>query len=121
MGEIHRSDALNRLSDADLAKPKRLGVHAVYDLRMESERASAPDRVPAGASCTVAADAATLAAMPPAGAAVHKPLLDVRPEYLNSGFDEVRAEYGDFRSYLKDGLHLDARELRDLKRELLAG
>ncbi|MFE2300086.1 tyrosine-protein phosphatase [Streptomyces sp. NPDC059445] len=216
MGEIYRSDALNKLSDADLAKLGRLGIHAVYDLRMESERSSAPDRVPSGASYTVAdvlagsstltamptteaeavkmmvdgekfmvsgdsaraayttvyagaadgdgvlyhctagkdrtgwssaalltalgvprstvmndylasntyraaANAATLAAMPPAQAAVYKPLLDVRAEYLNSGFDEVRAQYGDFRSYLKDGLHMDARELRDLKRELLVG
>ncbi|WP_392973329.1 tyrosine-protein phosphatase [Streptomyces sp. LN245] len=48
-------------------------------------------------------------------------MLDVRPECLDSGFDEVRAEYGDFRSYLEDGLHIDAGELRDLKRELLAG
>ncbi|MEU9136305.1 tyrosine-protein phosphatase [Streptomyces sp. NPDC048404] len=44
-----------------------------------------------------------------------------RPEYLGSGFDEVRAKYGDFPSYLNDGLHIDAREPRDLKRELLAG
>ncbi|MFD5640020.1 tyrosine-protein phosphatase [Streptomyces sp. NPDC127077] len=216
MGEIYRSDALNKLSDADLAKLRRLGIHAVYDLRMASERSSAPDRVPSGASYTVAdvlagsstltampateaeavemmvdgekfmvsgdtaraayttvyagaadgggvlyhctagkdrtgwssaalltalgvprstvtndylasntyraaVNAATLAAMPPAQAAVYKPLLDVRAEYLNSGFDEVRAQYGDFRSYLRDGLHIDARELRDLKRELLVG
>ncbi|MFJ6832541.1 tyrosine-protein phosphatase [Streptomyces sp. NPDC091209] len=216
MGEIYRSDALNKLGDADLAKLKRLGIHAVYDLRMESERASGPDRVPAGASYTVAdvlagsptftslpateadavkmmvdgekfmvsgdtaraayttvyagvaagdgvlyhctagkdrtgwssaalltalgvprstvmndylasntyraaANAATLAMMPPAQAAVYKPLLDVRPEYLNSGFDEVHARYGDFSGYLRKGLRIDSGELRDLKRELLVG
>ncbi|OQQ17372.1 hypothetical protein B0675_09755 [Streptomyces sp. M41(2017)] len=216
MGEIYRSDALDKLTAADLAKLERLGIHAVYDLRMGSERSSAPDRVPSGATYTVAdvlagspaysamptteaeavgmmvdgekfmvdgdsaraafgtvyagaahgdgvlyhctagkdrtgwssaalltalgvpratvmndylasntyraaANAAALASMPPAQAAVYKPLLDVRAEYLNSGFDEVRSTYGDFGSYLRKGLHIDSGELRDLRRELLVG
>ncbi|MFF0140724.1 tyrosine-protein phosphatase, partial [Streptomyces sp. NPDC005227] len=216
MGEIYRSDALDKLTAADLAKLKRLGIHAVYDLRMESERSTAPDRVPSGATYTVAdvlagspaysamptteteavkmmvdgekfmvsgdsaraafstvyagaadgdgvlyhctagkdrtgwssaalltalgvprdtvmndylasntyraaANAAALASMPPAQAAVYKPLMDVRAEYLNSGFDEVRSTYGDFGSYLRKGLHIDSEELRDLRGELLVG
>ncbi|KOV66304.1 tyrosine-protein phosphatase [Streptomyces sp. MMG1121] len=218
MGEIYRSDALNKLTDADLAKLHRLGIHAVYDLRTQSERTSGPDRVPAGAAydvadvlagspafsamptsaddavkmmvdgekfmvgggtaraaygavyagvadegqhglvyhCTAgkdrtgwssaalltalgvprrtvmddylasntyraAANAATLAAMPPAQAEIYKPLLDVRPEYLDSGFDEVQAAYGSFGTYLRKGLGIDGHELRELKKELLVG
>ncbi|MFE6038549.1 tyrosine-protein phosphatase [Streptomyces sp. NPDC056452] len=54
MGEIYRSDALDRLTAADLAKLRRLSVRTVFDLRMESERDAAPDRVPAGATHVVA-------------------------------------------------------------------
>ncbi|KJK57153.1 tyrosine-protein phosphatase [Saccharothrix sp. ST-888] len=68
-----------------------------------------------------AANAATLAKLPPAYQAVYKPLLDVCPEYLNAGFDEVQSEFGAFDSYLKDGLGLDRRTLRDLRHDLLAG
>ncbi|MGW6885124.1 tyrosine-protein phosphatase [Streptomyces goshikiensis] len=68
-----------------------------------------------------AANEAILSHLPAAQAAVYKPLLDVRPEYLNSGYDEVKATYGTFDRYLKDGLGIDARELKELKRDLLAG
>ncbi|MFJ3700884.1 MULTISPECIES: tyrosine-protein phosphatase [unclassified Streptomyces] len=218
MGEIYRSDALDKLTTADLAKLRRLSVRTVYDLRMESERSAAPDRVPAGATHVVAdvlagsptftampttpeegvammvegekfmvsgdtaktayrtvfggitddsshavvfhctagkdrtgwanaalltalgvpratvmadylasndyraeANAAALASMPAAQAAVYKPLLDVRPEYLNSGFDEVRERFGSFGGYEKKALGLDAGDVRDLKRDLLVG
>ncbi|OIJ69817.1 tyrosine-protein phosphatase [Streptomyces mangrovisoli] len=218
MGEIYRSDALDKLTAADVAKLRRLGIHTVYDLRMSSERTAAPDVVPTGATyhvadvlagsstytampttedeavqmmvdgekfmvsgasaqaaysevyagvadrkahgvvyhCTAGKDrtgwssaalltalgvprstvtsdylasntyrasvnAATLAAMPAAQAKVYKPLLDVRAEYLNSGFDEVAAKYGSFGSYLKKGLGIDSHELRELKQELLVG
>ncbi len=67
------------------------------------------------------ANAAALAAMPAAQATVYKPMLDVRAEYLNSGFDEVEEVYGSFAGYEKKGLGLDARELRRLKAELLVG
>ena len=218
MGEVYRSDALDKLTDADLAKLRRLSIRTVYDLRMESERAAGPDRVPAGASHVVAdvlagspaftamptteaegvammvdgekfmvggdtaktayrtvfdgitddraravvfhctagkdrtgwanaalltalgvprttvmadylasndyraeANAAALASMPPAQAAVYKPLLDVRPEYLNSGFQEVGERFGSFSSYERRALGLDAKDIRDLKRDLLVG
>lgn len=218
MGEIYRSDALNLLTPDDLAKLQRLGIRTVFDLRMESERAKDPDRVPAGAThvvadvlegtptftampktpveaaammvegnrfmvsgdtakaaytsvfdgiaderrhgvlfhCTAgkdrtgwnnaalltalgvpeetvmadylasntfraAANEAMLSHLPAPQAAVYKPLLDVRPEYLDASFTEVREEYGSFRSYLKQGLGIDAHELKDLKRDLLVG
>ncbi len=216
MGEIYRSDALDKLTAADLAKLRRLGIRVDYDLRMSSERAAAPDRVPAGTSyvvadvlagsdtfvtmpkteaeavammvdgekfmvsgesakaaygtvfedlvqgdgvlfhCTAgkdrtgwanaalltalgvpretvmsdylasndyraAANAAALAHMTPEQAKVYKPLLDVRAEYLNSGFAEVSSEYGSFRAYEKEGLGLSRGELAELKRELLVG
>ncbi|MHB9753171.1 tyrosine-protein phosphatase [Streptomyces sp. BYX5S] len=214
MGEVYRSDALDKLTDADLAKLKRLGIDTDYDLRTASERQSAPDRVPSGTSYEVAdvlagsdmtttmptteagavemmtsgekfmvsgdsakaayekvfagiasgdsalfhctagkdrtgwanaalltalgvprdtvmtdylasndyraeANAAALAAMTPEQAKVYKPMLDVRAEYLNSGFAEVREKFGSFRAYEKKALGLDAGELRRLKRELL--
>ncbi|MFE9043177.1 tyrosine-protein phosphatase [Streptomyces sp. NPDC007818] len=216
MGEVYRSDALDKLTDADLAKLRRLGVRTVLDLRMESERAAAPDRVPAGARhvvadvlagtgtftamprtpaeaeammiegnrfmvsgdtakaayatvldelaegdgvlfhCTAgkdrtgwaeaalltalgvpeetvmadylasntyraAANEAVLSHLPPAQAAVYKPLLDVRPAYLNASFDQVERDFGSFRAYLRDGVDLTPRELKSLKRELLTG
>ncbi|MFF6899945.1 tyrosine-protein phosphatase [Streptomyces hydrogenans] len=218
MGEVYRSDALDRLTDADLAKLRRLGVRTVLDLRMESERAAAPDRVPAGATHTVAdvlagsgtftsmpkspaeaeammtggnrfmvsgdtakaayatvldeiadgdgdgvvfhctagkdrtgwaeaalltalgvpeetvmadylasntyraaANEAVLSHLPPDRAAVYKPLLDVRPGYLNASFDEVREEFGSFRAYLREGVAVDAHQLKALKRDLLVG
>ncbi|MER7173541.1 tyrosine-protein phosphatase [Streptomyces mesophilus] len=216
MGEIYRSDSLEKLTDADLAKLRRLGIRVDYDLRMESERTAAPDRVPAGTRYVVAdvlagsdafvsmpkteteavammvdgekymvsgdtaktayrtvfdglvegdgalfhctagkdrtgwagaalltalgvprdtvmsdylasndyraeANAAALDHMTPEQAKVYKPLLDVRAEYLNAGFDEVSAEFGSFRAYEKKGLGLSPAELRDLKRELLVG
>ena len=218
MGEVYRSDALNHLTDADVAKLERLGIRAVYDLRMQAERTADPDRVPSGATYTVAdvigdsgafttmpkseaeavqmmvegekvfvsgnsaraaysavyagvadesqhgvlyhctagkdrtgwssaalltalgvpretvmadylasntyraaANEAILSQLPPAQAKVYKPLLDVRPEYLNSGYEEVHEEYGSFNSYLREGLGIDARDLRELKSELLVG
>ncbi|MFD7100318.1 tyrosine-protein phosphatase [Streptomyces xanthophaeus] len=218
MGEIYRSDALDKLTANDLAKLQRLRVRTVFDLRMQDERTKAADKVPAGAAyvvadvfagsgsfqtlpkspdeavksmidaekamvsgaggkkaytqvfegiqndrsrsvlfhCTAgkdrtgwanatlltalgvpqetvmadylasndyrkAANDAILSHLPPQQAAVYKPLLDVRPEYLNSGYDEVEAAYGSFDRYLKDGLGIDARELKRLKKDLLVG
>ncbi|GAA4808709.1 tyrosine-protein phosphatase [Streptomyces ziwulingensis] len=218
MGVVYRSDAWDKLTDADLAKLRRLGIEVDYDLRMTSERTAAPDRLPRGVAyvsanvsgdaggggwsmpttaegavqmmidgeksmvssdtgkaaytkvfngiaddadgsvyhCTAGKDrtgwasatlltalgvpratvmkdylasndyraeanAAALAAMPAAQAAVYKPMLDVRAEYLNSGFAEVADAYGSFGTYTKKALGLDAKELRHLKAELLVG
>ncbi|MGW6710051.1 tyrosine-protein phosphatase [Streptomyces sp. NPDC054956] len=218
MGEIYRSDALDKLTDNDLAKLQRLRVKTIFDLRMESERAKDADKVPAGAKyvvadvfagspsfqtmpkspdeavramadaeramvggeggkkaytqvfegmerdrdravlfhCTAgkdrtgwagatlltalgvpgetvmadylasndyrkAANDAILSHLPAAQAAVYKPMLDVRPEYLNAGYAEVTAKYGTFDRYLKDGLGIDSRELKQLKKDLLVG
>ncbi|MDG4858864.1 tyrosine-protein phosphatase [Streptomyces sp. T-3] len=219
MGEVYRSDALDKLTADDLAKLRRLGIRTVFDLRMEKERTDAPDRVPSGARhvvadvfagspafatmpktaaeaeqamidaekvmvsgegaksaytkvfqgfedtdpnsavlfhCTAgkdrtgwadaalltalgvprgtvmadylasndyrrAANEAALAHLPAEQAKVYKPLLDVRAEYLDSGFAEVQNSYGSFRTYLNKGLGIDGRELRDLKRDLLIG
>ncbi len=65
--------------------------------------------------------AATLAQLPPAYQAIYKPLLDVRSEYLAAGFDEVQRKFGSFDGYLKSGLGLDKRDLRDLRSQLLVG
>ncbi|MFB7254995.1 tyrosine-protein phosphatase [Streptomyces nojiriensis] len=218
MGEVYRSDALDKLTDNDLAKLQRLRVRTVFDLRMEDERTKAADKVPTGAAyvvadvfagsgsfqtmprtpdeavkamvdaeramvsgaggkkaytqvfegierdrsrsvlfhCTAgkdrtgwagaalltalgvpretveadylasndyrkAANDAILSHLPAQQAAVYKPLLDVRPEYLNAGYDEVKVKYGSFDRYLKDGLGIDARELKELKKDLLVG
>ncbi|MEU9253877.1 tyrosine-protein phosphatase [Streptomyces sp. NPDC048270] len=218
MGEVYRSDALDKLTGSDLAKLQRLRVRTVFDLRMADERAQAADKVPAGAAyvvadvfagsgsfqtlpktpdeavgamvdaekamvsdeggrkaytqvlegierdrgrsvlfhCTAgkdrtgwanaalltalgvpratveadylasndyrrAANEAVLSHLPAQQAAVYKPLLDVRPEYLNAGYDEVTAKYGSFDRYLADGLGIDARELKQLKKDLLVG
>ncbi|WP_328926190.1 tyrosine-protein phosphatase [Streptomyces sp. NBC_00190] len=222
MGEVYRSDALNKLTENDLAKLQRLRVKTVFDLRMQDERTKDADKVPAGTSyvvadvfagsgsfqtmpktpdesvqamigaeramvsgeggkkaytqvldgiqevahhdrsrtvlfhCTAgkdrtgwanaalltalgvpretveadylasndyrkAANDAILSRLPAPQAAVYKPMLDVRPEYLNAGYDEVDATYGSFGRYLKDGLGIDAHELAQLKKDLLVG
>jgi protein-tyrosine phosphatase len=217
MGVVYRSGDLSKLTAADLAELRRLGIHTVYDLRTDGERAASPDQVPAGATdiqenviggsvtgisptsaaqaermmvdgeaqmvdsaqaqaayngvftglaqsrdlnalyhCSAGKDrtgwasatlltalgvphatveqdylasnqylarsnAATLAALPPAQAAIYKPLLDVRPEYLANGFAEVRSNYGSFDAYLTRGLGLGHGELNRLKAELLVG
>ncbi|MBW8486837.1 tyrosine-protein phosphatase [Actinomadura parmotrematis] len=214
MGVLYRSGDLGKLTDADVAKLKRLGVRTVYDLRTPAEQAASPDRLPAGARsvtanvsgtagtdvsitspeaaarmmvdgekamvssasgraaygsllaaaadprsanlvyhCTAGKDrtgwasaailtalgvpratvrqdylasntyraaenAAVLAQLPPAQAAIYKPLLEVRPEYLDAGFDEVAARYGSFDRYLREGLGVSGAALR---RQLLIG
>ncbi len=218
MGVIYRSGDISKLSAADLAKLQRLGIHTIYDLRTDAERASSPDQVPAGATdiqenvlgaastagfapttpaaatqemiqaevtmvdapsaqtgyhnvltgiadrkdlavvyhCTAgkdrtgwasavlltalgvpestvesdylasntynaASNAATLAQLPPAYAAVYEPLLTVTPAYLASGFNEVTAQYGTFANYLDKGLGIDSKTLHELRSELLVG
>jgi protein-tyrosine phosphatase len=47
-GLLYRSMNLAKLDDAGLAAFGDLGIRAVFDLRTESERQAAPDRLPAG-------------------------------------------------------------------------
>jgi protein-tyrosine phosphatase len=54
MGLAYRSDQLDRLSDADLAKIAALGPALVADLRTDAERRSGADRLPANAQPLVA-------------------------------------------------------------------
>ncbi|MEU4561020.1 tyrosine-protein phosphatase [Actinoplanes sp. NPDC023936] len=48
MGVIYRANDLGKLTDADLAKLKRLGIRTDIDFRTDSEIAASPDRIPAG-------------------------------------------------------------------------
>ncbi len=50
-----------------------------------------------------------------------KPLLEVRPEYLNAAFDEVDKRYGSMEAYLHQGLGLSDATLTALRHEFLAG
>ena len=47
-GLLYRSGALNKLTDADLEKVQARRIAKIIDLRVDSEVAKAPDRVPAG-------------------------------------------------------------------------
>lgn len=68
-----------------------------------------------------ASNAATLAQVPAVIRPGYKAVLDVRAEYLQSGFDEVTAKYGTFDDYLRTGLGLTAKDLRALRAQLLIG
>ncbi|WP_372349819.1 tyrosine-protein phosphatase [Streptomyces sp. KL116D] len=54
MGVLYRSGALSTLTDADTAKLRRLGIRTVFDLRTPKERATEPDRLPAGTTAVPA-------------------------------------------------------------------
>lgn len=54
MGRVYRSDALDNLTDADLAELTRLGITTDIDLRTEGERTSAPDSLWDGVDYVVA-------------------------------------------------------------------
>ncbi|WP_234432901.1 tyrosine-protein phosphatase [Streptomyces sp. NRRL S-1824] len=45
----------------------------------------------------------------------------LRPECLNSGFQEGEQKFGSFTAYEKQALGLDSKDVRDLKRDLLVG
>jgi protein-tyrosine phosphatase len=213
MGLLYRSDQLDKLSDADQAKLSRLGIRTVVDLRTDAERASGPDRLPAGATpvvadvlggtntptdmsalllrpgdpvttmeglertmveapgaqaayrtllsqvrrpdqlplvfhCTAGKDrtgwaastvltalgvpseqvlndyldsnryalpkyAPMLASMPPVQAGKARPMLEVRPEYLRAGLDDVTARYGSMDDYTTKVLGVPLDALRD--------
>ncbi|MEV6342534.1 tyrosine-protein phosphatase [Actinoplanes sp. NPDC051851] len=62
-----------------------------------------------------------MARIPAAYQPGYRAVLDVREEYLQSGFDEVTAEYGTFGDYLSGALGLSAKDLRALRAQLLVG
>jgi protein-tyrosine phosphatase len=64
---------------------------------------------------------AQLAAMPPAQAAIYRHLMDVEPEYLQAGFDQVRDSYGTMAAYARKGLGLSAATIKQLRTKLLVG
>lgn len=55
-GMIYRSAAMSRFTPADFATVRRLGIHAVYDLRSTEERAREPVSWPQDMAMTVLSD-----------------------------------------------------------------
>lgn len=51
--------------------------------------------------------------------AVARPLLEVRPEYLDAAYDEVRRAHGSFDAYLRDGLGVTDADRAALRERLL--
>ena len=47
------------------------------------------------------------------------PVLEVRAEYLDAGYDEVRRVHGSFDAYLRDGLGLTDATSAALRAQLL--
>lgn len=173
MGVLYRTDDLGALTEADLAKIRRLGIRTDLDLvgahRWLVSRPSAIDvcrslfrladrpgsYAPAhhceggkdrtGWATAVlltalgvdrdtvmrdylatrdhlaASDAATLTEQTPEIAARLKPVLDAGAEYLNAAFGEVKARFGTFDAYLRDGLGLVEQDLDRLREALLTG
>ncbi|MFJ9613854.1 tyrosine-protein phosphatase [Streptomyces noursei] len=68
-----------------------------------------------------AQNAATLARQTPETAARLKPILEAKAMYLNTAFDEVKARFGTFDRYLRDGLGLTDQDLARLREALLVG
>lgn len=63
--------------------------------------------------------AATLAAMPPAMAAIYEPLLGVDASYLQAGLDEITLQYGTVDNYLKEGLGLSQETIYVLRGKMV--
>jgi len=53
--------------------------------------------------------------------ALIQPLMDVRPEYLQAGFDAADKEYGSMDGYIRNGLGLSEATIQALRAEFLAG
>jgi len=68
---------------------------------------------------------ATMKALAASGAGINpaflEPVLTVRPEYLQSAFDEVDRKYGSMEAYARDGLGLSALDIAMLRRKYLSG
>ncbi|WP_375195944.1 tyrosine-protein phosphatase [Sphingobium sp.] len=68
---------------------------------------------------------ATLTALKASGTPINpaflEPVLTVRPEYLQSAFDEVERRYGSFDAYARNGLGLSSADIIALQRRYLSG
>lgn len=68
---------------------------------------------------------AVMKALATSGAAINpaflEPVLTVRPEYLQSAFEEVDRKYGSMEAYARDGLGLSALDVAVLRRKYLSG
>ena len=53
--------------------------------------------------------------------ALVQPMMEVRPDYLEAGFDEIDKRYGSFDKYLHEGLGLDDRTIQALRAAFLEG
>jgi protein-tyrosine phosphatase len=53
--------------------------------------------------------------------ALIQPLMDVRPEYLQAGFDAADKAYGSMDGYVRNGLGLSEAAIQALRAEFLAG
>jgi protein tyrosine/serine phosphatase len=68
---------------------------------------------------TAARIKATLAAMPPAMAAIYAPMIGVDASYLQAGLDQVTAQYGTMDNYLKQGLGLSQETIYVLRGKMV--
>lgn len=68
---------------------------------------------------TAARIKATLAAMPPAMAAIYGPMIGVDASYLQAGLDQVTAQYGTMDNYLKQGLGLSQETIYVLRGKMV--
>jgi protein-tyrosine phosphatase len=53
--------------------------------------------------------------------ALVQPMMEVRPDYLEAGFDEIDKRYGSFDKYIHEGLGLDDATINALRAEFLVG
>jgi protein-tyrosine phosphatase len=64
---------------------------------------------------------AMLSALPVAKSAIYGHILDVKPAYLQAGFDQVAASYGSLDNYVRQGLGLSNTTVTRLRHRLLTG
>jgi len=69
---------------------------------------------------TAARVAATLAAMPPAMAAIYAPMLGVEASFLQASLDQVTAQFGSMDNYLKQGLGLSQETIYVLRGKMVS-
>lgn len=104
MGVLYRTGELSKLTDADVARLRRLGIRTDYDLRAPGERAKAPDRLPQDTRYVVAdvtGEDVGLPATPEQAAAL---MTEGNREYVSR--DSARTAYGAlFRDAANPAVH----------------